>query len=1269
MKIISPNKSVTLLKLLRWLVTIIFLAAISLYIMFLLISDEQLFTWLLNRVQIETNTTITYSDDVYFSRGVTPELQVNNINIADNNHSYTAQVASLRVQLDLFELLKGRVDIPILDIGDVEVIVNSSSDDVKEDSITLREILSDLSRLQVIPVIHQIDFGKIIVKFEGDSWQPDINQISKLKLNINASQQIPSFTADIKVEQQQLHIDAFLPNFSQSLKNQKLPFSFKLDGRFLSADFSGNIDLQEKEPAIKAFFNATIRDLSSITQSNALELPGNIILTGKVAGDLSEPALNDIHVTWDTLHSGKMSLTGDIANVIAGNQIDLNLSGEFSESQWLQKYLPESLPIQTAKVNTRITGSFERLILHELDFNAKTKEQLNFGLSGGAHLVQSNNALYELENINTTFNFNAPTTKAARPFLFEKLPEYGPIKGSAIIKSSSGHPKIENIIVSATHPDGINIAVSGDIHTFPLDDHTPIQGFALDVNIKADETTLMTQSVDLDIPVKGPMNIRFFISGDTPALLFHNIALEAGQKEALIIKANGLLQFGDWANDDPLDVIEMSLQINSRTTASFAQLIHSPTLPELGPLALNANIKTSNGQHVIKQFHLKTDKHKAITIDISGGASSLSFLPHLTVDGIHLKAQTKGKDITKFTQLFGVDPKSVPALGSFVLSSKLSGSHKQLLVNNTKIVIGKKKNLQITGNGQIGKLAAQSGWKLYDTDLSVKVISENIQQGLKSFNQQIPDLGPLKGSARIQSDQDKFKLHALNLKIGNIKHPIAVVHGSIQDLLNTKGINIKVDLTIDENSLSKQIKHAVLKDIKPLTGYARITDQKGVPGIQELKLRSIQKDLKVMIDGSFPDFSQPKSMALKVIIDARKLALLGKMLGDSWPALSSSEQSWSEQGPLKLTSEIGHDGKVTRIKSLLKVANKRMETELVADFASVKPKISGWIKARQVTFLELYQSIKGLDKEDVKVKEDQETFIFSRNPINFDWLKQLDLNLLLDIESFDSDINTAESAEFQVKLESGHLKINPAVFKFSKGQLDMNLSLNTNGKPEIKLKAFGKNINPWLGINDSRVKDHFISDVNIDIDIELHAQGTSQHELVSSMNGELHVIVENGKIRREHMELLFIDLIGWTTRKATDHQFYDLNCGVMDFTLQNGLISTRGFILDTNSIAITGDGKINLSEEQLNYVFIPKKKSRFILNAEPVTVKGSLADPSVQVIPIKSAALTFGTLVFAPYVFVGFSATEFLMGKRGKSGTKAPCAMYEKVHVMPEVDH
>jgi len=101
--------------------------------------------------------------------------------------------------------------------------------------------------------------------------------------------------------------------------------------------------------------------------------------------------------------------------------------------------------------------------------------------------------------------------------------------------------------------------------------------------------------------------------------------------------------------------------------------------------------------------------------------------------------------------------------------------------------------------------------------------------------------------------------------------------------------------------------------------------------------------------------------------------------------------------------------------------------------------------------------------------------------------------------------------------------------------------------------------------------------------------------------------------------------------------------------------------MDTEGITIAGEGTVDLGREKIDYTFIPRKKSRFILKAEPVKIRGALNDPSIEAIPVKSAALTFGTLIFAPYVFAGMAAADFAHGKldNGK-GDDAVCENYAK---------
>jgi len=108
-------------------------------------------------------------------------------------------------------------------------------------------------------------------------------------------------------------------------------------------------------------------------------------------------------------------------------------------------------------------------------------------------------------------------------------------------------------------------------------------------------------------------------------------------------------------------------------------------------------------------------------------------------------------------------------------------------------------------------------------------------------------------------------------------------------------------------------------------------------------------------------------------------------------------------------------------------------------------------------------------------------------------------------------------------------------------------------------------------------------------------------------------------------------------------------------------VTTNAFFMDTDRITIAGEGTFDLGREQVDYTFIPRKKSRLILKAEPVHIKGPLNDPSVKALPVKSAALTFGTLIFAPYVFAGMAAADFAHDKLGKAdGDSSICAKYEK---------
>jgi len=278
------------------------------------------------------------------------------------------------------------------------------------------------------------------------------------------------------------------------------------------------------------------------------------------------------------------------------------------------------------------------------------------------------------------------------------------------------------------------------------------------------------------------------------------------------------------------------------------------------------------------------------------------------------------------------------------------------------------------------------------------------------------------------------------------------------------------------------------------------------------------------------------------------------------------------------------------------------EIEIKADnsvvFLNNTPHISGNIQAENFFFPDLAD----IENKGDSKKEDSDLYLFSRTPMSFDWLEKIDIDLIIDIKSFNKEKSRFESAYFKVALESGHLSILPAKLNFPKGKLELDVRFNMQNELKINIEAFGKEINPYqaLAAGHSKIKDTFNADIDIDIDITSY--GLSQHELASNLDGNVYMIIKNGRIRKELMHLLFVDLIGWTLNKAVGKKYIDIDCGVIDLKIKKGMVTTDAFFLSGDNMTAAGEGTIDLLNEQIDYVFLPKKRSALSFGAQPVKV-------------------------------------------------------------------
>lgn len=229
----------------------------------------------------------------------------------------------------------------------------------------------------------------------------------------------------------------------------------------------------------------------------------------------------------------------------------------------------------------------------------------------------------------------------------------------------------------------------------------------------------------------------------------------------------------------------------------------------------------------------------------------------------------------------------------------------------------------------------------------------------------------------------------------------------------------------------------------------------------------------------------------------------------------------------------------------------------------------------------------------------------------------------------------------------------------------MDLQLDTRNHPRLTFRAFGEHIDPRRALDIQQYQGKFDAEMNIDASFS--TSGLTSQELAANSQGSIYITLENGKLPAQLIDLIFWDVAGWVWKRATNDKYYDFDCGVADYSIEKGVISTKAFILDAEHITITGGGTIDLGGEKIDYVLLPKKKTLYMKKADPVNIEGTLNDPKVKTLPWKSAAITAGKvggIIFAPFIFIPLTAADYAAGKVGSKDGKSACLEYQKTHKM-----
>ncbi len=1230
-------------------------ALLAITSIYLLVDDATLVSHLVKRLESSSDIRVLHRGDAHITRTLTPTLAVDDLVMADTGRQYRVETGSLEVQISLPRLFLGQLDVPHLTLGHTQIEIKEDKSTTKQAAAPERKPGPKLSPLPLKPVLHDIRIAKLEIIHEGGTLLLQDSHVRELTLNISPDNAV-ELSSRAELAKQNIEVKAVLQDVDQYFGGQPLAFSVGVQSALLHLSLKGHIDFEQPDPTIEAAARGWTPDAEKIVTSiQGIKIPGKFTFESQLKGTFTQLAAEQIKATWNGPEQSSVELKGSIANAIKLEGVHLNLTGKLANSPWLKPLLPESVgSVKRASVAAQITGGYPMLAVNDFDFHGKTEHDLDLSLSGKFDLARSSTGL-EPANMRTELVFAAPRTRAARILIFDEIPEFGAITGRCDVRSQVGDPSLENITVQIKDTSGIQANLSGRIDKFPLADR-PNTGYDLDVSMQGAEGAVMVDRVGIKVPALGPLDVTFRIEGSTQALQLNEIKLAAGKEDGIRIGAQGHLWFGDWDQADPFKTIDLKLQAHSHTTHALGTFIEQE-LPELGPLKAEARLHTVSGKHRLDEVHIQTTEGAPLTAAASGSADHVTLLPELRLREIKLDANGSTDDTAKLNTVFGLKDE-IPPIGPLQGVAQISGDDQNLVIDEVSIAAGQEDLLLVNLSGRLGKLSASDKWQPQNTNLSIRADSSSSRALAGKLGYRIPELGPLAAQANILDKNKKVCIDSGQLRLGDMDNQVVKASGYVDDLAAMKGVKVDAQLHLDGRSFAAFADLQKLPELGEVTGQLSISDSDGTLGIDSLQLESAQPELlSLEVTGSFDNFKDPSTWLVNSSLTARDLELIGALFDREWPAI----------GPVQLDSEIRKSGKDKEFNITLTAGETEVETKLKALFETTPMRISGTIKARKMLVYELFEK-KG---EREKKKSSKKEHVFSREPIEFGWLKKVDVDIAISVESFAKEQFLANSAQFQVKVKSGVLSISPARFVYEKGKLDMDLELDGREHPRLTFKAFGEHLDPRRALDIQDYKEELQTEMNIDASFS--TSGLTPHDLAANSQGSIYITMQNGKIAAPLIDLVFWDVAGWAWKKATNQRYYDLGCGVADYTIEEGVISTRAFILDTENITITGGGTIDLGGEKVGYFFLPKKKSlKIIQKADPVNIEGPLNDPKVKTIPWKSAAITAGKvggIIFAPFIFIPLTAADYLAGQVTIKDGKSACLEYQKTRKMEKRPH
>lgn len=365
-----------------------------------------------------------------------------------------------------------------------------------------------------------------------------------------------------------------------------------------------------------------------------------------------------------------------------------------------------------------------------------------------------------------------------------------------------------------------------------------------------------------------------------------------------------------------------------------------------------------------------------------------------------------------------------------------------------------------------------------------------------------------------------------------------------------------------------------------------------------LRLRLEMGETKVLVDGIFRD-------PIKLDGVDAQLKIQGANLADIFYLTSI---------PLPPTPNYTLEGKLTKSGAVWayrdfkgQVGSSDLAGNLSYDVGGERGFLTADLTSNVLDAADLGGFI-GLSPEGEAIKS---TKLIPAVPLSRERLLATDLDIRLKAVKVEAPNLPFKGMDVRFNLRGGILKLDPLNLVLADGRVEGIIEIDANPvvpPMKVNLKLRQLNLNQFFKGTRFEANTHGLFGGKV----TLAGEGASLAEVLATSNGDLALIMSGGEISLLLIEAADLDIGQALPLFLGKDKSTLINCGVMNFNVKDGILTSNVVALDTKDSLLVGNVDIDLKDEMIDARFDAKPKDNSLLSLRiPITITGNLKSPSI----------------------------------------------------------